>query len=85
MNCWEYKRCGREEGGSKSKESGICPAYPDFGQQCARVAGTLCGGKVQGTFALKLGNCQNCGFYKSEHYDLTYGNGQKDPLAQVKM
>lgn len=85
MNCWEFKKCGREEGGSKSKESGICPVYPNYGQQCARVAGTLCGGQVQGTFALKLGNCQSCEFYNSEHYDLTYGNGRKDPLAQVKM
>ena len=58
MNCWEFKKCGREGGGVKSIELGTCPAYPDYGQQCARVAGTLCGGEVQGTFALKLGNCQ---------------------------
>ena len=34
-------------------------------------------------FALKLGNCQKCEFYKSGHYDKTYGKGQKDPLAQA--
>ena len=84
MKCWEFKKCGREEGGSKAKELGVCPAYPDYGQQCARVAGTLCGGTIQGTFAVKLGGCQKCEFYRSEHYDVTYGKGTKDPLAQGK-
>jgi len=31
--------------------------------------GTLCGGEVQGTFALKTKDCQQCEFFKSEHYD----------------
>ena len=83
MNCWEFKKCGREVGGIKSFKLGACPAYPDYGQQCARVAGTLCGGEVQGTFALKLGNCQKCEFYSSEHYDKTYSRGAKDPLKQA--
>ena len=66
--------------GIKSIQLGTCPAYPGYGQQCARVAGTLCGGEVQGTFALKLGNCQKCEFYTSDHYDKTYSRGEKDPL-----
>ena len=77
MNCWEFKKCGKA-GGNGNQQT--CPAYPNYGRQCARVAGTLCGGQVQGTFALKLGNCQKCDFYKSEHYDVTYGKGLKDPL-----
>lgn len=68
MNCWEFKRCGREAGGAKAKELGVCPAYPDQGTRCARTAGTLCGGVIQGTFATKLANCLRCDFYKSEHY-----------------
>ena len=68
MKCWEIKKCGREKGGAKEKELGSCPAYPDKGQECARVAGTLCGGSVQGTFAMKLANCMQCEFYNSEHY-----------------
>ena len=59
MNCWEFKKCGREKN---------CPAYPEHGTQCARVAGTLCGGKVQGIFALKLSSCLQCDFYQSPHY-----------------
>lgn len=63
MNCWEFKRCHRERS---------CPAFPDHGHHCARVAGTLCGGKVQGAFATKLVNCMECDFYKSAHYDKHY-------------
>ena len=72
MNCWEMKKCGREAGGAKADELGVCPAYPDHGQHCARVAGTLCGGKVQGTHASKLASCMQCEFYQSEHYDRAY-------------
>ena len=68
MNCWEFKKCGREAGGSKAAELGVCPAYPDHGKTCARTTGTLCGGQVQGSFAMKLYRMQ-CNFYQSEHYD----------------
>ena len=72
MNCWEFKSCGREEGGSNAKALGVCPAYNGNGKCCARVAGTLCAGEVQGTFAVKLRECMNCDFYQSDHYDKTY-------------
>ena len=68
MNCWEFKKCGREPGGAKAKELGVCPAYPNNGKDCAYVAGTLCGGKVQGSFATKLSTCLNCDFHKSEYF-----------------
>ncbi|MDI6815946.1 MAG: hypothetical protein QME41_01970 [Actinomycetota bacterium] len=58
MNCWEMKKCGRDL-------SNDCPAYPANGCECWRVAGTMCGGKVQGTFAQKLVNCMECDFYKA--------------------
>lgn len=72
MNCWEFKGCGREKGGNKAGARGICPAYPDHGKRCARIAGTLCGGTVQGSFAVKLVNCMQCDYYMSEHYDKSY-------------
>ena len=71
MDCWEFKKCGREKGGVNAAQLGVCPAYPDHGKACARIAGTLCGGEVQGTFATKLANCMKCEFYKSEHYQKT--------------
>ena len=68
MNCWEFKKCGRQAGGLKARELGVCPAYPNNGTNCARLAGTLCGGKVQGSFAAKLVGCMACDFYKSPNY-----------------
>ena len=73
-NCWEFKECGREPGGKKEKELGTCPATIEVrvdgvhhgknaGRCCWAIAGTLCKGKVQGTFAKKLGDCIKCTFY----------------------
>lgn len=73
-NCWEYKVCGREPGGKNVGELGICPVamYGELdsvhdgkmaGRACWVVAGSLCGGKVQGTFAQKIANCLRCDFY----------------------
>ena len=74
LHCWEFKKCGREKDGNSLDNLGMCPAYPEHGKHCARVAGTLCEGEVQGAFATKLANCMQCDFYKSEHYDRTYNN-----------
>jgi len=73
-NCWESKKCGREPGGAKAAELGVCPAAThgslngvhggkNGGRSCWIIAGTLCGGKVQGSFAQKIGNCMSCDFY----------------------
>jgi len=83
MNCWEFKKCGRERGGAKAAELGVCAAYPDHGTHCARVTGTLCGGKVQGTFAVKLTNCMECEFYKSGHYDRKWAGNSAGQQAAV--
>ncbi|MBI4710565.1 MAG: hypothetical protein HY759_05645 [Nitrospirae bacterium] len=75
QNCWEFKKCGREPGGEKVKELGICPASTDAtseglnegkngGRICWALAGTFCGGKVQGSFAQKQVSCMSCDFYK---------------------
>jgi hypothetical protein len=73
-NCWEYKGCGRQPGGAKAQELGVCPASierrahqinhgTNAGRTCWAVAGTLCKGERQGTFAQKVGNCSKCDFY----------------------
>ena len=75
-NCWEFKKCGREPGGAKSKEMGVCPATTEAsctgmnggknaGRICWAIAGTFCGGKVQGDFAQKSVSCMSCDFFKS--------------------
>ncbi len=75
LNCWEFKRCGREPGGIKVNEMGVCRAALEVklqgvhngrnaGRACWIVAGTLCGGKPQGTFAHKVMSCIECEFYR---------------------
>ncbi len=74
LYCWEFKRCGREPGGMNTDELGVCAAAletrvdganegQNAGRACWAVAGTLCGGKVQGTYAMKLKNCMACEFF----------------------
>ncbi|MEI8259166.1 MAG: hypothetical protein WCJ30_26150 [Deltaproteobacteria bacterium] len=76
MDCWEFMGCGREAGGARSAELGDCPASPDCGTDCARVAGTLCGGDGQGSFAEKLANCIVCEFYRSPNHRKTIAPGR---------
>ena len=75
-NCWEFKNCGRHPGGAREKDLGVCRAASEFklhgthgganaGRACWVIAGTLCGGKVQGSFAQKYENCEICDFYKA--------------------
>ena len=85
LNCWEFKQCGREAGGAKAVELGVCPAYPDHGHCCATQAGTLCGGQVQGSFAQKLGKCSRCDFYRSPNYDRGAGRAAKRPSQAEKV
>lgn len=74
-NCWDAKDCGRNPGGKKVAEFGVCPAASDVssnglnggknaGRICWAVTGTLCGGTVQGTHAQKSTSCMWCDFYK---------------------
>lgn len=75
LNCWEFKNCGRQPGGKKTEDLGVCPAAIDerlhgvhggknAGRACWVLAGTMCGGLVQGTFAQKYKNCEVCDFYR---------------------
>ena len=64
LNCWEFMRCKREPGGNRADKDGTCVAAMDSsydgincgknaGRICWAVAGTCCGGEIQGTFAEK--------------------------------
>jgi len=75
QNCWEHLNCGREPGGSKIKELGICPASTDAsadgflggknaGRACVYIVGTFCGGKTQGNHEQKRAHCERCEFYQ---------------------
>lgn len=79
-NCWEHKKCGRQPGGPKASDLGVCPAANNSrangihggkngGRACWVIAGTLCGGQVQGSFASKLSNCLACDFYSAVQHE----------------
>ena len=75
VNCWEFKKCGREREGGLINALGICPAAAaeklngmhggmNAGRACWFVVGTLCNGDTQGTYAKKYRSCICCDFYK---------------------
>ena len=75
VNCWEFKKCGKEFGGNKVDELGVCPAVKEkkvdginngknAGRCCWAISGTLCDDKVQGTFSQKVLDCMVCDFYR---------------------
>ncbi len=74
-NCWEVKKCGRQPGGPKIGELGVCAASTERrahrlnqgtngGRVCWAIAGTLCRGQKQGTYAMKLADCMKCEFFQ---------------------
>jgi hypothetical protein len=79
--CWEIEKCGREKGGPKESELGECIASKEgFGHSCWAVAGTLCGGVVQGTIAQKIGYCSSCEVYR--RYNRSLGSQGKEIASQ---
>ncbi len=62
--CYEVKNCHKMD----------CPCYEKEAMRCWQVAGTYCGGEVQGEFAQKYGNCAQCEVYISAN---------SDPIIQI--
>lgn len=54
VKCWEVKDCTQVD----------CPSYKSQNLRCWQVAGTHCGGQVQGVFAQKFGQCEKCEVYR---------------------
>ncbi len=74
VNCWEFKKCGREPGGVNVGQFGVCPATikgtgeginggDRRGRICWAISGTFCGGEIQGSFAQKEISCMDCPFF----------------------
>ena len=76
LNCWEFMKCGREPGGTRVADLGICPVADlnlkangvnsgkEGGRICWAICGTLCNGKLQGRFAYRHLTCTTCKFFK---------------------
>jgi diguanylate cyclase (GGDEF)-like protein len=54
LKCWEHKQCTKKD----------CPSYESNYLRCWQVAGTFCGGSVQGIFASKYGDCRKCDVFQ---------------------
>lgn len=64
--CWEIKDC----------KSVDCPSFKSRNLRCWQVAGTHCGGEVQGVFAQKFGRCDKCEVYRIAHTGRLAGLGE---------
>jgi len=72
LNCWEYKKCGREKGGLMVDILGECPATSTMkydGHNDGIAAGRACwmvnsGGQSFKTGVPRTNCCLNCEFYK---------------------
>ena len=62
QTCWELKDCNYKE----------CPVYGKRNVRCWQIAGTHCGGEIQGRFARKFSDCKECGVYQKAISDPIY-------------
>ncbi len=73
-NCWEVLNCGRQPGGYRANEMGVCPAATELshhgknrgsfaGRYCWKVVGTFCEDNVQRDYAAKMRDCAKCTFF----------------------
>lgn len=96
QNCWEFKQCGREMGGAKAAELGVCPAATtasldgihegrNGGRSCWAVIGTFCDGETQPTYTAKLRSCIGCEFRSVVEHEERSGLMQPgDLIAKVR-
>lgn len=67
LKCWEELKCDQEK----------CACFGKDPMRCWQVSGTLCNGKVQGTFAEKIGACEKCLLYKKVTVDPIFQIGEQ--------
>ncbi len=60
VECWEVKSCNQFD----------CPSFKSANRRCWQVAGTHCGGEVQGVFAQKIGQCEKCEVFHMARPDM---------------
>jgi len=67
VSCHKTKDCQQQD----------CPCFGKDPMRCWQVAGTFCGGDIQGEFARKHKNCVECEVYKSSSVDPEYMIGEE--------
>lgn len=74
LNCWEFKRCGRQAEGTMQEAEGLCPAPGEIrldgihegvssGRSCWMVAGTYGKGPAICSSLKDISDCKDCDFY----------------------
>jgi hypothetical protein len=74
-NCWEYKKCGRESGGTMTYKAGVCPASTEKqlnavhggkngGRACWVIKSTSAKDDIMGVDSKKSESCMSCNFYQ---------------------
>lgn len=72
INCWEFKQCGREPGGKRVDELGVCPVAVEAsvdGMKSGKNGGRVCW-VVKNLLELSMEDnssyekCNECGFFK---------------------
>ncbi len=58
-------------------ENKDCECYGKEAMRCWQIAGTFCGGDVQGHFAQKYGSCSQCEVYRNATADPIYQIGEQ--------
>jgi hypothetical protein len=75
MNCWEFMKCGRELGGQRAGDLGVCPAaiYPHADGLNGGVNGGRICWAIVGTYSCHIGMsslsqknilCHDCKFHR---------------------
>ncbi|MHB8809042.1 MAG: two-CW domain-containing protein [Desulfobulbaceae bacterium] len=66
IKCWEVMECHETN----------CPAYKNECRRCWLIAGTMCGGTVQGHYAKKYRTCTRCRIFRESVFI--------DPLSEIQ-
>ncbi len=75
INCWEHKKCGRERGGARVKDLGVCPAATctsingvnggvNGGRMCWAIVGIYSFADTKGLFSRNNFQCYECEFHR---------------------
>ncbi len=93
LNCWQFKNCGREEGGVLADVSGVCPVSTSMkhdGTNGGLAAGRICWELSKSTppsLTACVGHgatCQQCAFYKRVHFEgIDKAPAEKPPIRSV--
>ncbi len=83
INCWEFFNCGREPGGLRAEELGVCPVAIDLskdGINEGRAAGRCCWETTDGNnhHVSQSASCASCAFRKRVSFERAHPSHRKD-------